>query len=272
MSIYAIGDVQGCAEPLHRLLDALAFDPAQDQLWFCGDLVNRGPDSLRVLRTVKQLGDSAHVVLGNHDLHLIALALEVPSAKHRASDTLLPVLQAPDRDELIHWLRGLALLHHDASADWTLVHAGLAPQWTLADATQCANEVQAVLRSDEAQEFLDLCYRHQADRWHHDLTGMTRLVTTTAYLTRVRFCFADGTLEHKFKGAPGEQAAGLTPWFDLPQRAWAGTRVVFGHWAALGRYREQGLIGLDSGCVWGNTLSAANLNDDHEAWVGVACG
>ncbi len=271
MSIYAIGDVQGCAEPLQRLLDTLRFDPACDQLWFCGDLVNRGPDSLGVLRTVKQLGDSARVVLGNHDLHLIALALEVPGASHRRGDTLQPVLNAPDRDELIDWLTGLPLLHHDERINWTLVHAGMAPQWTLRQAMQCASEVQRMLRGDDAREFLQFCYGHRADKWDEQLSGMARLATITAYLTRVRVCFADGTLEHKFKGAPGEQAAGLSPWFELPHRAWAGSRIVFGHWAALGRYRAQGLIGLDSGCVWGDTLSSANLSDDGD-WTGVACG
>ncbi|RUQ36095.1 MAG: symmetrical bis(5'-nucleosyl)-tetraphosphatase [Candidatus Competibacteraceae bacterium] len=265
MAVYAIGDIQGCYDPLRRLLDLLRFDPTADTLWLVGDLVNRGPQSVEVLRLVRDLGDRAIAVLGNHDLTLLAVA--AGQVKPKRKDTFHSVLDAPDGAALLDWLRHCPLLHHDAELGFTLVHAGLPPQWDLVQAQACAAEVAATLRSPRCAEFLGSMFGGEPRRWQEDLTGNDRLRFTINALTRMRFCTADGTLSFSEKGPPGSQKPGLLPWFSVPRRRSADLRIVFGHWAALGYYRAPGLYALDSGCVWGNRLTAIRLDEANApAW------
>lgn len=257
MSIYAIGDVQGCYTALQQLLKKIHFDPVHDKLWFVGDLVNRGPDSLSVLRFVKNLGDRAITVLGNHDLHLLAVAAGLRNDK---AHDLHAILAAPDRDELLHWLRQRPLLHHDASLGYTMIHAGLPPQWSLSTAMNCANELQEVLRSDRYLQFLDHMYGNEPIIWTDDLHGWDRLRFICNCFTRLRYCTATGELALKQKGAPGEQSAHLKPWFEVRATAPDQGPILFGHWSTLGIYSGNGVYALDSGCVWGGTLSALQID------------
>jgi bis(5'-nucleosyl)-tetraphosphatase (symmetrical) len=258
MSHYAIGDIQGCYDELQRLLERLRFDPAQDRLWLVGDLVNRGPGSLETLRLVRGLGEAAVCVLGNHDLHLLAVARGLK--RHKRRDTLEPILHATDADELLDWLRHRPLFHHDAGLGYTLVHAGLAPQWDLAQAQACAREVEAALRGPDWLELLANMYGDEPDCWSDDLRGWSRLRVIINAFTRLRYCTAEGQMDFADKGRPGTQEAGLTPWFALPWRRSAGLRIVFGHWSTLGLLQGQGVIALDTGCVWGGRLTAARLD------------
>jgi bis(5'-nucleosyl)-tetraphosphatase (symmetrical) len=267
MAVYAIGDVQGCLDPLQRLLERIRFDPARDVLWFTGDLVNRGPASLGVLRLVRALGASAVAVLGNHDLHLLAVA--AAASKHKARDTFDDVLTAPDCDELLAWLRARPLLYHDPDLG-ALVHAGLLPQWDIADARRLAREAETALAADTAG-FFEHMYGDLPDRWREDLSGPPRLRVIVNALTRLRFCDPGGRMDLRPKGAPGEQPSNLLPWFRVPDRRNRGVRVVFGHWSALGRYHGDNVIGLDSGCVWGRTLTAVRLDTSVPAFFDVAC-
>jgi bis(5'-nucleosyl)-tetraphosphatase (symmetrical) len=260
MAVYAIGDVQGCHDELRRLLDLLRFDPARDRLWLTGDLVNRGPDSLGVLRTVRGLGAAATVVLGNHDLHL--LALDAGVRPPRSGDaSLLPVLAAPDSGELLDWLASRPLLHRDPGLGWTLLHAGLPPQWNLSTAAACAREVEQALAADRAA-FLKNMYGNDPDRWSDDLPAKRRRRFAVNCLTRLRFVDRDGRLLLQLKGTPDTTPPGAIPWFRHPDRASAGQRIVFGHWSALGYLREAGVLALDTGCVWGGSLCAARLDAD----------
>ncbi len=256
MAIYAIGDVQGCYEPLRRLLDVIAFDPTADRLWFAGDLVNRGPDSLAVLRFVKSLGAGAVVVLGNHDFHLMCRAEGISPAKRQ--DTLDDVLRAKDRDDLVGWLRGLPLIHREDG--YVLTHAGLLPQWDVGTAVELAREVETRLRCDGYRSFL----RHQAGQgpsaWSGDLVGPDRWNCIVSVFTRLRCCTADGHMALAFSGPPAEAPAGYSPWFVWP-RDGAEETILYGHWAALGLHRENGAVCLDSGCVWGGPLTALRLDD-----------
>jgi bis(5'-nucleosyl)-tetraphosphatase (symmetrical) len=259
MATYAVGDVQGCAAELGSLLDKLAFSPTRDRLWFVGDLVNRGPRSLDVLRMVERLGDSAVVVLGNHDLHLLAVARG--HATLRADDaTLQQVLDAPDRGRLLDWLQSRSMLHHDPSLGATLVHAGLPPQWDVALARRCAGELEQALRSDRGGAVFARMYGNQPDLWRDDLEGADRLRYITNALTRLRACDADGRLLMKLKGPPDRLPRGAMPWFRVPGRRWAGARVVCGHWSALGYLDEGGVLAIDTGCVWGGTLAAQRID------------
>lgn len=269
MSIYAIGDLQGCHAELERLLDRLDFDPAVDRLWFAGDLVNRGPESLAVLRRVRALGDSAIVVLGNHDLHLLAVA--AGNAKHSKKSTLGAILRAPDRDELLDWLRRQPMLHHDPDLGLTLVHAGLPPQWDLAEALTCARELETVLRSDDYSEFLHAMYGNEPARWSPDLGGIERLRFITNVLTRLRFCTPDGTLALKEKGEIGSQEPGLLPWFQVPGRRTRQDRIVFGHWSALGYWSGENVWAIDSGCLWGGALTALRLDSEPLEPIQIEC-
>ena len=259
MAIYAIGDVQGCYEPLRRLLDALRFDPTTDALWLVGDLVNRGPQSAEVLRFVQSLGKRAVVVLGNHDLTLLAVA--AGHVKPKRKDTFHSVLDAPDSEELLAWLRQRPLLHHDSSLGFTMIHAGLPPQWDLALAQRCAAAVEATLQGADCNAFLKHMFGGEPTRWREDLAGYDRLRFIVNALTRMRFCTGDGKLSLTEKGAPGSQALGLIPWFAVPGRRSANLNIIFGHWAALGYYRAAGIFALDSGCVWGNRLTAIRLDE-----------
>jgi bis(5'-nucleosyl)-tetraphosphatase (symmetrical) len=258
MAVYAIGDVQGCYDPLQRLLDLLHFDPVVDTLWLVGDLINRGPHSVEVLRLVQGLGERAAVVLGNHDLTLLAVA--AGQVKPKRKDTFHSILDAPDGAELLDWLRRRPLLHHDPALGFTMVHAGLPPQWDLELARRGAQEVEAALRGPNGEDFLGRMFGGEPRRWRDDLTGYDRLRFIVNALTRMRFCTADGTLSFAEKGPPGSQEPGLLPWFAVPRRRNADLHIVFGHWAALGYYRAPGIYALDSGCVWGNRLTAIRLD------------
>lgn len=260
MATYCIGDIQGCFVQLKALLLKIKFNPAQDKLWFTGDLVNRGPNSLEVLRWVKSLGNNAITVLGNHDLHLLAVASGCSKSKEQ--DTLADILQASDCNELCNWLRQQPLLHYDPQLNYLLVHAGLAPQWDLVKATECAEEVQRILRGNNYRGFLAHMYGNEPDCWNDYLQGWERLRVITNYFTRLRFCDGNGKMELNYKGKPNTPPAGYLPWFKIPQRAHKAHKILFGHWAALeGHTDEPNIYALDTGCVWGNCLTALRLED-----------
>jgi len=259
MAVYALGDIQGCYDELRAALDAVRFDPSADQLWFVGDLVNRGPKSLEVLRFVRQLGDAAITVLGNHDLHLLAMGHGNHS--RAGKDSLEAVLEAPDRDELLHWLRHRPLMHHDPKLDFTLLHAGLPPQWTIAIASQRAREVERVLRGEQHLEFFHDMYGNKPWSWSDDLAGMERLRFITNCFTRLRFCLPDGRLQLKEKGPPGTQEnPEALPWFDLPGRISRSSRIVFGHWSTLGYLTRNNVWAIDTGCLWGGSLTLLRID------------
>ena len=257
MATYAVGDIQGCCTELQQLLREVQFDPLIDHLWLVGDLVNRGPDSLGVLRLVKSLGEAAITVLGNHDLHLLAVA-EGVAELHR-SDTFDEILSAPDREELIFWLRQQRLLH--TAGNLVLVHAGLLPGWTVAQALRLAHEVETALRGADYQQFLRHMYGNHPDCWSDDLVDYQRLRVITNAFTRMRICTLRGEMEFKFKGEVQDVQGGYLPWFEVPGRASAEATVVCGHWSALGLKVTPGVIALDTGCLWGGALSAVRLED-----------
>ena len=257
MATYAIGDIQGCHAELVRLLEEIGFDSACDTLWLVGDLVNRGPGSLEVLRLVKSLGDAAITVLGNHDLHLLAVAAGV--GKLHRTDTLDEVLNAPDRDELLDWLRNQRLLH--AQDGFVLVHAGLLPQWSVKQAESLAHEVETALRCDDYATFLARMYGNAPHHWDAGLTGYKRLRVIVNAFTRMRVCTKEGEMEFKFKGEVENIPAGYMPWFDIPKRASAKSTVIFGHWSALGLKLTPNVIALDTGCLWGGPMTAIRLED-----------
>lgn len=265
MAVYAIGDIQGCRQALDRLLQRISFSPEKDRLWFTGDLVSRGPDSLGVLRLVKGLGDSAIVVLGNHDLHLLAAA----AGAREANRTLAPVLRAPDREALLAWLQARPLLHHEPDLG-VLVHAGLPPQWDLATAQMLAREVEASLRGPESSWFFHNMYGDRPELWSESLADDERLRYAVNALTRIRYVTKDGRLNFDQKGPPSSRQERYLPWFQFPARATSELRIVFGHWSTLGILTEPNLIALDSGCVWGGRLTAFRL-DRAEQPVTVKC-
>lgn len=259
MATYAIGDIQGCYQQLQNLLDKLAFDRTQDTLWFTGDLVNRGPDSLKTLRFVKNLGKNAITVLGNHDLHLQVVAgNHVSKHKH---DTIDDILNAPDRDELLDWLRKQPLMHHDKASGFTLLHAGLPPQWNLAIAQQLAHEVEAILQGDQYQDFLAHMYGNEPGQWSDDLRGWDRLRFITNCFSRLRYCDIEGNVCLQAKGPPGTQPEPYIPWFEVPNRANKDMKIIFGHWSALGLQHASGAYALDTGCLWGQQLTAMRLDN-----------
>lgn len=258
MAVYAVGDVQGCFDPLRRLLDRLRFDPGRDRLWFTGDLINRGPESAAVLRLVRDLGERAVTVLGNHDLTLLAYSAGCVRARER--DTFQDILAAPDCDQLLQWLRRRPLLHLDNELGFAMVHAGLAPQWDLMEAKRLAGEVERELASAGFDAFMARMYGNQPRCWSTRLEGYERLRFIVNCMTRIRFCDAEGCLRFKDKGAPGSQKDGYLPWFRVPGRRSEGVRIVVGHWAALGLHFERQVYALDSGCVWGGKLSALRLD------------
>ncbi len=253
MATYAIGDVQGCNVELQALLAQLRFNGARDRLWFVGDLVNRGPDSLEVLRFVRGLEEKTVVVLGNHDLHLLCLA--AGTAKMRDDDTLDELLAAPDAPQLLDWLRTRQLIHVDAGH--ALVHAGLLPQWSIEKAQTLAREVEQALRASDYRAFLSTMYGGTPASWRDDLSGWDRLRVIVNAMTRLRFCNTAGVMELHAKGA--EAPPGFSPWFEL--RPAGEPPIISGHWSALGLKLSQKLIALDSGCVWGGSLSAVRLED-----------
>ncbi len=266
MARWAIGDVQGCADELAALIERIGFRPDCDRLWFVGDLVNRGPGSLEVLRRVRALGDNAVCVLGNHDLHLLAVAHG--HTRQRRGDTIQTVLEAPDRGPLLEWLGQCPLAHFAPESGDLMVHAGLVPQWSPATALALAGDAQRVLRADP-DRLLAAMYGDQPDRWREDLESPGRLRFTVNVLTRLRFCTPDGRIDLKCKGRPDSVPAPWLPWFRAPHRASVDTRVIFGHWSALGWYRADGVIGLDTGCVWGGALTALDLDAERAQPVSV---
>ena len=267
MATYAIGDIQGCFLSLQKLLEKIQFDPYSDTLWFVGDLVNRGPASLETLRFIKQLGARQRVVLGNHDLHLLAIAKGARTPN--PEDTLSAILTAPDREELLDWLIQQPLMHHDASLGFTMVHAGLSSKWDLNTALALAEEVSLVLQSPLATSFLQHMYGNEPSAWDNQLQGWERLRCITNYFTRVRFCFEDGRLELNTKGKiESNTNPALMPWFEVPNRQSAGLNIVFGHWAALrGVTSVANVFAVDTGCVWGYGLTALRLEDQQRFYV-----
>lgn len=260
MAIYAIGDIQGCYDPLMKMLDLLNFDTASDVLWLVGDLVNRGPNSIGVIRLVMSLGEKAIVVLGNHDISLLALLNN--KIKLKNENKLSDITQAHDRDSIIEWLRYRPLLHHDCMLGFTMVHAGILPQWDLKSAQQHAKMVEIVLRSSEYINLLSSIFSdiHYSSYYEH-------LSFIINVFTRMRFCTSDGKLSLKEKDAPSEKNKGLLPWFEVPNRRNANLRIIFGHWSSLGYYRAPGILAIDSGCVWGKTLTAVRIDiDDLPYW------
>lgn len=256
MSLYLMGDLQGCHEPFQRLLDTIGFSPSRDTLVVLGDLVNRGPGSLAILRQLRALGGAAECLLGNHDLHLLAVAQGVRPA-HR-SDTLDDILHADDRDALLDWVRQRPLALQRQG--WLLVHAGVLPAWTAEQTLALADEVSHLLRSPEGPQWLQQMYGNQPDHWRDDWPEADRWRVVVNALTRLRFCSADGVMEFTTKDSSAAAPPGFMPWFEVPGRRTAGTPVAFGHWSTLGLIQRPDLLALDTGCVWGGCLSAACLD------------
>lgn len=264
---YLVGDLQGCCDPLERLLQTIDFSPSRDRLFLLGDLVNRGPDSLGVLRRLRALGGAATCLLGNHDLHLLAIAHGV--RKPHRSDTLDGILQAPDRDDWLNWLRQQRLAVWDAG--WLMVHAGVLPQWDAARTVALAGEVEAMLRSPDLGDFLTQMYGNEPARWDDALTGVSRWRCVVNALTRLRFCTPEGEMEFATKEGAGGAPQGFVPWFEVPARATQGTPVAFGHWSTLGLIDRPDLLALDTGCVWGGRLTAVRVDGGRREVVQVVC-
>jgi len=269
MALYAIGDVQGCDDEFGALLDRIRFRPDRDRLWLTGDIVNRGPRSLAALRRVHALRDNLNVVLGNHDLHLLAVARS--SARHlKRGDTLDDILAASDREALLDWLQGCPLLHHDADLGYTLIHAGLPPQWDLATAATAAHEVEQALAIDPVSLYEHM-YGDEPDCWSDSLAGYERLRFTVNCLTRLRYCDAKGRINLRLNKSPDAVEEPWMPWFRAPQRRSRELRIVCGHWSTLGVYMKDNVFGIDAGCVWGGSLCALRL-DEREEPILIDCG
>jgi len=259
MATYAIGDIQGSYNEFRRLLDLINFN-AKDKLWLVGDIVNRGPDSLLLLRFLKAMNDAVVAVLGNHDLHLLVVAEGF--AKAQPGDTLQGVLNAPDRDELLYWLRHQRLLH--VSGDYVMVHAGLLPSWSVIQAANLAQEAESFLHNKDHEEFRKFCssmYGNQPDQWSASLEGYERIRVIINAMTRMRVCTYDGRMDFTFKGRVEDIPIGYLPWFDVPGRASKEATVICGHWSALSLQVKNNLIALDTGCMWGGSLTAIRLED-----------
>ena len=265
--LHLIGDVQGCDEALGRLLDEIGFSPSRDRIVVLGDLVNRGPASLAVLRRLAAFGEAAVCLLGNHDLHLLAVAHGVRPLKR--GDTVAGVLDAPDREHWLAWLRNQPLAHQEAG--WLCVHAGVVPQWGATKTLQLAAEVQAMLQSPELPTFLRVMYGDEPKRWDDTLAGAERWRFVINVLTRIRFCTEDGVLDFKTKDGAAAAPPGYFPWFDVPNRATAGTPVAFGHWSTLGLVNRADVLALDTGCVWGGCLSAMRVDGGRRELAQVHC-
>lgn len=269
MALYAIGDIQGCDTVLGVLLDEIGFSADRDRLWFVGDVVNRGPESLQALRRIRAFGEAATVVLGNHDLHLLAVASGV--SQLRKGDTLDEVLAAPDRELLLDWLLHRPLMHEESGLGMTLVHAGLPPQWDMATARGCAREVESALR-ENPKEFFQSMYGDEPLRWDEALAGADRLRFIVNCFTRLRYVDDQGRLALRVKGSPRKShTEHLIPWFEAAGARWRGPRVVFGHWSTLGFLNTPTVVSLDTGCVWGGSLTALRLDEIDAAPVQVGC-
>ena len=269
MSTYVIGDIQGCYESFVRLLGRISFDPAKDRLWLVGDLVNRGPKSLEVLRHVVSLGDSVTTVLGNHDLHLLAVAAGV--RKLSRTDTFGNVVKAKDADDLLHWLRHQPLLELDEKRNRLLVHAGLPPVWSVRRAFREATKVEERLQSDDWKKALAVMYGNSPRTWSKSLSSDMKLRYTVNALTRLRYCDIHGTMSFEYSGPPGTQPKSLMPWFRVPGRKARGTHIYFGHWSTLGVMQARNLTALDSGCVWGRRLTAVKIRRRSHPRTRVKC-
>ncbi|VAX09269.1 Bis(5'-nucleosyl)-tetraphosphatase, symmetrical [hydrothermal vent metagenome] len=270
MAIYAIGDLQGCYNDFRRLLDKCQFNPDADTLWLAGDLVNRGPNSLETLRHVVSLGDSVISVLGNHDLHMLAIDAGMKSTR---DPDLIKILDAPDRPQLMHWLRQRPMIHHDPVTMYTLVHAGIYPPWNLAQAQAHAAELHAILRSENYPDFFEHMYGDQPDCWSEDLQGWDRLRFICNSFSRMRFCSQKGQLYLPAKGPPGTQAEGYHPWFSINSRKTRNQKIIFGHWSTLGTLRQHNTIALDTACIWGGKLTALQVDSDPEnpRYISINC-
>jgi bis(5'-nucleosyl)-tetraphosphatase (symmetrical) len=260
MAIYAIGDIQGCFDDLMRLLEKIQFNPVYDQLWFVGDLVNRGPKSLETLRFVKSLGKSAVCVLGNHDLHLLAVAYQQTSPNKK--DALAAILSAPDSEELIDWLRHRSFFHYND--EFCLIHAGLPPQWDFATTKKMANYAERILHGPHYLQFFNGMYGDKPDSWSRHLRGAPLLRFITNCFTRLRYCDAQGRLNFQHKGGLGTQPADLLPWFAVQGRKSATMKIIFGHWSTLGFYADHNCYGIDTGALWGGQLTALKLGNPVE--------
>lgn len=270
MAVYVIGDLQGCYQELHKLLNSLDFDPAQDKLWFAGDLVNRGADSLNVLRFVRSLGDKAVTVLGNHDLHL--LAVYYSGAKIKTGDTLNEILAAPDCEELMFWLRHQPLLHHDIDLNFSLVHAGIYPGWKMSEAISRAQEVEKALRGKNYHQFFLNMYGNKPAIWEDNLEGMDRLRFITNVFTRMRYLKPDLAFDQSTKGTPSKlKNTNVIPWFEFRPSAIKLNRVAFGHWSTLPSGQYGNCFALDSGCVWGGQLTALRIDKKTPRWFRLSC-
>ena len=267
MATWAIGDIQGCHEELVQLIDKLRVDPGVDKLWFCGDLVNRGGQSLAVLRTIKSLGASAIVALGNHDLSLLSIAERKREDQQRVNPELREILFAPDRDELLDWLRRQNLLHVDRSLGFMLVHAGLFPRWTTEQAIEMAAEIEDKLHSDAYRRLMKQLFGNKPDLWTPKLRGIDRWRAGINVFTRMRYCDVRGRISFADKGAPGTQRAGLYPWYEVPGQIKRELRVVCGHWSTLGRFAGLGVDMIDTGCVWGGSLTALRVDSEEPQYV-----
>ena len=264
---YLIGDLQGCCDAFDRLLAEIGFSPSRDHLHVLGDLVNRGPASLATLRRLRGLGAAATCLLGNHDLHL--LAVSVGGRRPHRSDTIQDILDSPEREPLLEWLRHGLLA--DTAHGWLLVHAGVVPQWDPAQTLALAREVQAVLRGPGMADFLHVMYGNEPDRWDDALTGANRWRMVLNVLTRIRYCTPQGQLEFNTKDGSGQAPAGHVAWFDAPGRRTAGVPIAFGHWSTLGLQSRPDLLSLDTGCVWGGALTAARVDGGRRELLQVRC-
>ncbi|MDJ0881401.1 MAG: symmetrical bis(5'-nucleosyl)-tetraphosphatase [Gammaproteobacteria bacterium] len=270
MAVYVIGDVQGCFQSLSKLLKAINYNHQRDRLWFVGDLVNRGPQSLETLRFIRDLGDRAITVLGNHDLHL--LAAHYNGTKLRSNDTLLPILEAPDCVELLEWLRFRPLIHHEIEFNFAMVHAGIYPGWTIGDACQRAKEVETALRSSQITEFLHHMYGNKPAQWNDELESIDRLRFITNVFTRMRYLKSDKSLDLSTKGAPSRlNSDEVKPWFEFKQTAIKHNRIVFGHWSTLPTNQYGSCFALDSGCLWGGRITALRIDKKTPRWFSLSC-
>ncbi|TAK99605.1 MAG: symmetrical bis(5'-nucleosyl)-tetraphosphatase [Aquabacterium sp.] len=265
--IYLVGDLQGCCNPFERLLQTVDFSPSRDHVYVLGDLVNRGPDSLGVLRRLRELDNAATCLLGNHDLHLLAVAHGV--RKPHRSDTLDEILNAPDRDDWLNWIRQRRLAVHEHG--WLMVHAGVVPQWDAAQTVALAAEVEAMLAGPDVGEFLTRMYGNEPDKWDDSLQGVPRWRCVVNSLTRLRFCSVDGTMEFATKEGVGGAPEGFMPWFDVPGRRTANTPVAFGHWSTLGLINRDDLMALDTGCIWGGQLTAVRVDGATRELIQIDC-
>ena len=274
MAIYAIGDIQGCYEDLIHLLDKLKFDPEHDKLWLVGDLVSRGPDSLGTLRFLMSLDDALVSVLGNHDLHMLAVDAGFKTSKDPG---LIEILEANDRQVLMNWLRQHSLIHHDKTLGYTMVHAGIYPPWTLQQALEYANELETVLSGEHYHNFIEHMYGNKPDQWSSELSGWDRLRFICNSFTRMRFCNETGQLDLETKGAIGTQTESYIPWYDISQRKMAKQRIIFGHWSTLclteniEDQHQHNVYAIDTGCVWGGKLTALRIDKDEPELISIDC-